>query len=178
MRQSLKYLALAWSFLLLNHFHSYGQVDGKAIFGTRCKTCHSIGEGRVVGPDLKDLDKRRSEEWIISFVKSPIKMINGGDETAKKLYEEFDKIPMPDHPDLSDEDVKGIISFISEESQPKAEPAAAPVVQKETKEPVEASVENSGKFYALWALVIVCCLMLGYIIYLMLKVTSLLKQGN
>ncbi|MEZ5082712.1 MAG: c-type cytochrome [Bacteroidales bacterium] len=76
-----------------------------------CAACHTIGKGKLIGPDLKGVTERREEAWLISFIKSSQTMVKSGDETAVKLFEEFNKIPMPDNP-FTDEQIKGILSYI------------------------------------------------------------------
>ena len=48
-------------------------VRGKSAFSKRtCSLCHSInGKGGSVGPDLTDINKRRSEEWLFKWLKDP-----------------------------------------------------------------------------------------------------------
>lgn len=88
---------------------------GKSIFTARCAACHGIGK-QVVGPDLKDVENLRSEQWIINFVHSSQAVIKSGDTAAVALFSEFNKTIMPDHKDLGDNDIRNIIAFIKEES--------------------------------------------------------------
>ncbi|HVA99001.1 MAG TPA: cytochrome c, partial [Bacteroidia bacterium] len=37
--------------------------DGKELFQNNCKTCHTIGHGKLVGPDLKGVADRRQESF-------------------------------------------------------------------------------------------------------------------
>ena len=72
--------------------------DGSAeqLYQDNCAVCHTIGGGRLLGPDLIDVHDRRSQQWLESFVKSSQSMVNSGDETAVALFEEYNKLPMPD----------------------------------------------------------------------------------
>src|SRR5215469_17491055 len=79
--------------------------DGKTIFTTRCTSCHNVN-AKVVGPALANVDQRHTIDWIVSFVHSPKTMIGKNDEAAVALYNQFNQIIMPDHPDLSNDDVK------------------------------------------------------------------------
>lgn len=90
-----------------------GQVVGPAqeLFQTRCSVCHTIGGGRLVGPDLEGVDQRRSEEWIIAFVQHSQQMVAAGDPDAVAIFEEYNQIMMPDQ-DLYDEEIRGIIEYI------------------------------------------------------------------
>ncbi|GAA3950064.1 hypothetical protein GCM10022209_54020 [Chitinophaga oryziterrae] len=93
------------------------QVDatyGKQLFTIRCAACHSVAKD-VTGPALRDVDKRHTEDWIIKFVHGSQSVIKSGDTIAVKLFEKFNKTIMPNHPDLSNNDIKSIIAYIKEE---------------------------------------------------------------
>ena len=90
-------------------------VQGKIIFKARCGACHKIGSV-FTGPDLTDIDKRRSVDWIIRFVQSSQTVIKNGDKDATALFEKYNKIQMPDHTDLKEADIKNIVAYIQDES--------------------------------------------------------------
>lgn len=115
-------------------FAAHGYADdfgsGKATFTSQCASCHKLG-GILTGPDLTDVEKRRSIDWIIQFVRSPQTVIKNGDKEAVALFQQFNNIQMPDHPDLKDDDIKNIVLYIKTESAnaPKDQgPFATPVV--------------------------------------------------
>ena len=85
--------------------------EGKMIFTSRCASCHNVNKV-IVGPALAGVSDRHSEDWIIKFVHSSQTVIKGGDKTAVDLYEKFNKVPMPDHPDLSANSIKSILAYI------------------------------------------------------------------
>ena len=90
---------------------SYGQT-GEELFKQNCAVCHKLG-GKMVGPDLVGVSDRRSEDWIIKFVKSSQSMVKSGDETAVAVFEEFNQVPMPDQP-FNDEQIKSMLTYINE----------------------------------------------------------------
>ena len=45
--------------------------EGLQVFRSYCTTCHTIGGGRKVGPDLAGVGARRSPEWLASFIRQP-----------------------------------------------------------------------------------------------------------
>src|SRR3972149_2454551 len=92
---------------------SSAQESGKQIFQKACAACHSIGAGKLVGPDLAGVNDRRAEDWLIKFPKSSQALIKSGDKTAVALFEEFNKMPMPDQA-LSDDQIKKILAHIKE----------------------------------------------------------------
>ena len=87
--------------------------EGEEIFGTFCVACHTIGGGRLVGPDLQGLADRRSEEWIIGFVQHSQAVIASGDADALAIAEEYPGLIMPDWP-LTDDQVRAFIAFTRE----------------------------------------------------------------
>lgn len=89
------------------------QESGKQIFQKSCAACHSIGGGRLVGPDLAGVNDKRPEGWLLKFIKSSEKLVKSGDKTAVALFEEFNKMPMPDQA-LSDEQIKKVLAHIKE----------------------------------------------------------------
>jgi cytochrome c551/c552 len=103
------------SFLLKAQANQVNVGTGKALFQSQCTSCHAI-QTRVVGPALKDVFKIRSDAWIIAFVRSSQTVIKGGDTAAVSLFNQFNGTIMPNHPDLSDQDIKNIIGYIRSES--------------------------------------------------------------
>ena len=86
--------------------------DGAALFRQNCAACHQIGRGRLVGPDLLNIHERRDEEWIHRFIKSSQTLVKAGDPVAVQLFEEYNKIVMPDNTHLADEDINAIMAYI------------------------------------------------------------------
>lgn len=82
----------------------------------QCKACHTIGGGKLVGPDLKGITERREEAWLIKFIQNSQAMVQAGDELAVKVFEENLKIPMPAH-NLTDDQVKGILLYIANDGK-------------------------------------------------------------
>ncbi len=99
--------------------------DGEAIFQSTCKACHTIGGGRVVGPDLAGVNERQSEAWLIAFVQHSQAVIASGDSDAVALAAEYPGLSMPDWP-LTDNEVRAVLAYIKQaESAAPAAPAAA-----------------------------------------------------
>ena len=115
----------------------FAQV-GETIFNQTCKACHTIGGGKLVGPDLKGVTTKRSEDWLMKWTKSSQSLVNSGDADAKAIFEEFNKIPMPDQ-NFSDDEVKSIFAFIGKQSGSNA------VASQTTTIPVVSSANASDK---------------------------------
>jgi len=91
--------------------------EGKSIFLSRCAACHNVNK-QLTGPALAGVDERRSLDWIIAFVNSSQSLIKKGDKEAIALFEKFNKVPMPDHADLTADHIKSIVEYIKAESKP------------------------------------------------------------
>ena len=90
-------------------------VAGKALFQAKaCGGCHTIGAGKLSGPDLKDVSKRRSKEWLVAWLKNPDDMFAKKDPIAMKMLGEyFTKMP---NLNLSDDEVVKLLAYMEQES--------------------------------------------------------------
>ncbi|MCO6499245.1 MAG: cytochrome c [Vicingus serpentipes] len=87
--------------------------DGEALFKQTCAACHTVGGGKLVGPDLQGVNKKRTEDWIVNFVKSAADF-GAKDADAKAMIAEYG-YPMPNQ-NLGEGDVKAIINYIAANS--------------------------------------------------------------
>ncbi len=114
--------------------NGWTQDPGEQVFNTTCFACHTIGGGRLVGPDLAGVHEKRTQEWLESFVKSSQSMINAGDAEAVALFEEFSRMPMPDSV-ASPEQIRQVLNYIKSQSLVEAAStdvsASAPVTPEE-----------------------------------------------
>lgn len=97
--------------LLMTSATAAAAATGEELFIKRCAGCHMIGAGALVGPDLKDVGKRRSEEWLLRFLKSPKAMFEAGDAEAVALIKAF-PVLMPDT-QLSEPEAREVLAFIA-----------------------------------------------------------------
>jgi mono/diheme cytochrome c family protein len=104
---------------------TFSQSSGESLFVKTCKACHTVGQGKVIGPDLYNVHNRRSENWIKRFIKSSQGVINSGDETAVNLFNEFNRSVMPDQP-FSNDELNEILLYIKDQSA-KVDLAGGPV---------------------------------------------------
>jgi len=94
--------------------------QGQAIFEQKCKGCHTIGGGRLVGPDLKGITASRDRDWLIRFIATPDKLIAEGDPIAKQLVQEY-TLPMPNL-GVNEADAEAILAYIETYSMTRAPP--------------------------------------------------------
>ena len=114
--RKLTYLTAALALLSTS---TYAQ-DGKTIFGQNCAACHTVGGGRLVGPDLQGVNYKRDAEWLTKFIQSSQALIKSGDPEAVEIFEQYNKMIMPDQ-GVSASEVSAIVAYIKGESP---EPAA------------------------------------------------------
>lgn len=105
----------------LNQPLALGAADGQTIFDKQCIGCHSIGGGKRVGPDLKDVMVRRDPEWIKNFISNPGKMLKS-DPIAQKLLQENNNVSMP-YLALSADQVNAVVEYLSNPGAFPANPA-------------------------------------------------------
>ena len=80
------------------------------LFVRKCGSCHTVGNGKRVGPDLQGALDRRDRAWLERFIKAPSTMLDS-DPTARQLVTEFAGVRMPDL-GLSDSEVFSLASLI------------------------------------------------------------------
>ncbi len=93
----------------------HGQQNGEMMFKNFCAACHTISKGKLVGPDLADVHLRRTDDWLVEFIKSSQAMIQNGDKTAVELFKEYSQTVMPDAPYSTDQ-IKAIIEYVKSKS--------------------------------------------------------------
>lgn len=99
---------------------------GETIFKQKCTTCHTIGSGKLVGPDLKGVTTRREEAWLKRQIKTPDVLIAEKDPIVVELLKESNNVPMAPL-GLSDEEVDAVIAFLkSTEQQATSVPTGLP----------------------------------------------------
>ncbi|MBI2969011.1 MAG: c-type cytochrome [Bacteroidetes bacterium] len=121
--------------------------EGEKLFKTTCVACHTIGKGRLVGPDLKDVHTRKPEDWQIKWIRNSTEVINSGDEYGRKLFEEFNKVMMPAN-NFTDDQIKSILSYIKAEGEKAATAQTTPVPSGETPSGTEIK-SDKYQFYLL-----------------------------
>jgi cytochrome c2 len=78
-----------------NNVQSVPDHPGEGLFRKLCSSCHTVGVGTRVGPDLRNVHERRSEQWLVQFITKPGKMLSDKDPVAVALNNEFPVAVMP-----------------------------------------------------------------------------------
>ena len=89
---------------------------GEDLFITRCAVCHTIGKGKSAGPDLLGVAGNRDLKWLIRWLMEPDVMLKEKDPLATALFEQYNKMPMPNLK-LSEQDAIDLIYFMQVESK-------------------------------------------------------------
>ena len=99
-------------------------ATGKELW-SKCMACHTTTDKAMVGPGLKGITDKRSEDWLAKWIRNSQELIDSGDKDAIAIYEEYNKVPMTAFPDLTDEDISGLLAYITEEGNKAGEDVAA-----------------------------------------------------
>ena len=99
------------------------KVDGgEYLFRSRCATCHTLGKGDGIGPDLANVTKRRDRSWVSRYIMEPDKMLEERDPIAVQLFAKYKNVRMPNL-SLGAGDVAVLLSHIEKASLAASEPA-------------------------------------------------------
>lgn len=101
--------------------------EGRALFEQKCTACHTIGGGKLVGPDLQGITVRRERDWLTRWIKAPDKVLAEGDPIATQLLQEFNNLPMPNL-GLTDAQVQALIAYLEATQTPAAAPMTLPAL--------------------------------------------------
>ena len=143
--------------------------NGENLFKGNCTVCHAINEV-VIGPALRDVHERQTEEWIYAFIKNSQKVIKSGDEYAVNLYNEYNKTLMTSF-DFSDEELNAILTYIKDESSREIQVVVADANQGQ--EGGEVSSVSSDNLYISLGLNLILLLI---IIFVLFRFTNLSKK--
>ncbi len=96
--------------------HGEAAETGQEIFQSKCTACHTIGKGKLVGPDLAGVTSRREESWLKRQIKEPDRLLAENDPIAMQLLQEANNVPMVPL-GLSDAEVVEVIAYLKSTEQ-------------------------------------------------------------
>lgn len=91
--------------------------EAATYFRQNCMSCHTIGGGRLVGPDLKEVGRRADRDWLIRFMVNPKSFLDANDPYAMKLKEESRGAVMPNISGLDAAKAAALLTLIEAESK-------------------------------------------------------------
>ena len=121
--------------------HNQSAADGEAIFKQKCVSCHTIGGGKLSGPDLQGVTTRRDRDWLVRFIMAPEKLIAAKDPTALQLLAQFNNITMPNM-GLSEADAQAVVAYLESASGGGGSPA--PTASLPQGDPVQGKALFTG----------------------------------
>lgn len=163
-----KLLSFLTALLLSTNLLFADAAEGEKLFNANCTACHAIND-KVVGPALKDVDKRHTEAWIIKWVKNSQAMVKAGDAEALKIYNEYNQSVMTAFPQFSDAQVKSILEYVKTGGPVKPTPT----------DPTETAKGNTGdSFYndtTFYGLLIISVILL-VIVWVLVSIRKVVDQ--
>ena len=91
---------------------------GAYLYRTRCRSCHTLGEGDRLGPDLAGVSGTRSHAWLSRWIREPDLMIAERDPIALALMARYRNLPMPNL-GLNAIDAEAIVEYLRrQDAQP------------------------------------------------------------
>lgn len=90
--------------------------EATEFFRHQCARCHTIGGGRLTGPDLANVHQRRDREWLVRFLLDPQAMIDAGDPYALEMLETARGVVMPQVAGMDEAHARALLDLIERES--------------------------------------------------------------
>jgi len=91
-------------------------VRGKQLFYGRCASCHMVNR-ELTGPALKGAETRwPDKEKLYAFIRNSEAVIKE-DKYARELWLKYNQTAMNLHPDLTDDQINQIFSYINSVSE-------------------------------------------------------------
>lgn len=114
MAKDCKGFILLFIFITLQALNVSAAPDGKALFQANCASCHNPYKD-ATGPKLNGVDGRvPSKEWLYKWIKNSASLIESGDKYAVEIYNKWNKTAMTSFPNLSNEDIDAIITYVNQ----------------------------------------------------------------
>jgi len=102
--------------LVVSIYSGLNAQDPEEFFAKNCFSCHTIGGGRLTGPDLKNVSERKDAAWLEKFILNPQAVINSGDNYAASMLRNSRGVVMPQVTGLNVTLTRALLKFIKTES--------------------------------------------------------------
>ena len=104
---------------------------GRTIFQAKCASCHTVGGGDRVGPDLQGVTSRREAAWLDRFIREPDVVIKGKDPAALALLQKYSGLAMPNL-GITGSEAVFLMAYLASSAPKKAAAPAAAVSEAQT----------------------------------------------
>ena len=161
---------------LLSAISVNGEVSvdlGKQLFKANCAQCHNRNmKDKLTGPALGGVQERwvGKETVLYSWIRNSQAVIASGDPYAVAIYNEWNKVLMNPFPNLTDDEIASILTYVDAVYTGKEGGAAAPTAGAATLAPQPKT--NYGLIYGSLAL------LLALIAIVMARIISNLDHMN
>ncbi len=112
---------LSWVFFLSCFTYlasAQSAAGGKDLFRNLCGSCHNKNMVQdMTGPALSGVQDRWSEyppEDLYEWIRNSAALVEAGHPRAVEVFNQYNKVPMPANPNLTDEDIGSILLYIEE----------------------------------------------------------------
>ena len=137
--------------------------SGQQVFKSNCVSCHTIGDGDLVGPDLMGVTEKRSKEWLMSWITDNKALRESGDKEAIAIYEQYNKQSMQAFY-FSEDEMNDLLTYLEN----------PPIEQKDE---VIAQNDLSEEGISLALILIIAALILVMFIFILTSVKNSLKEA-
>ncbi|MFN4006779.1 MAG: c-type cytochrome [Chitinophagaceae bacterium] len=141
--------------------------DGKALFSANCASCHAVKKD-LTGPALAGVEDRwESKELLYKWIRNNQAVIASGNKYANDLYTKWNKVPMNQFPNLKDEEIAAILTYINTEA---TKVVAGPAATSEDPNAAAAAESDNTLLFGILTLV------LAIVALVLLQVNSNLRK--
>jgi mono/diheme cytochrome c family protein len=110
---------------------------GQSLYFEYCTPCHQV-DTKLIGPALRDADKRRPDDWLNQWIRNNQALRAAGDKDALALYNGYN-VEMPAFTSFSDDQIRSIMAYV--DSRPADIPSAV------------SNTTSQSQFYLLYVLI-------------------------
>lgn len=139
--------------------------DGKALFQQNCASCHAVHKD-LTGPALAGIEERVPDQKLLyAWIRNNQAVLKTGNKYFNDLYAQWNRTAMNLFPNLTDEEIGAMITYINSVPEPGAAGATAAGTPG-----AKAAAEDNSLIFGILTLI------LAVIVLVLLQVNSNLKR--
>ncbi|WPP48666.1 PQQ-dependent sugar dehydrogenase [Catalinimonas niigatensis] len=116
-------------------------AQGEQLFQENCSACHNFRQ-RAIGPQLSGITTETEPNWLFHFIRNAPEMIEGGNQRAVQLYEEYQTY-MPPFSALDSMEIEAIMGYLHTQQQVNA-PSNLAETGDFLEDPIPEKIQYSG----------------------------------